>query len=95
MELKVYPHASFGFHVGVEGNEQVDILAKGTLKIKHVDLKTPLTKDEAKTFIRTYAQSVWQEHWDHSETGWHLYNVLTRDRLVLGGWWAGNLGKKI
>ena len=47
-------------HVGVEGNEQVDMLAKGSLKTKHVDLKTPLNKEEAKSIIRKYAQSVWQ-----------------------------------
>ena len=52
-------------HVGVEGNEQVDILAK----------QTPLSKAEAKTFIRSYAQSVWQEYWDDNETGRHLYNI--------------------
>lgn len=62
-------------HVGVEGNEQVDMLAKGSLKNKHVDLRTPLNKEEAKSIIRKYAQSVWQGYWDNSETGRHLYNV--------------------
>ncbi len=62
-------------HVGVEGNEQVGIQAKQTLRIKHVDLQVPLSKAEAKTFIRTYAQSVWQEYWDDNETGRHLYNI--------------------
>ena len=28
-------------HVGVEGNEQVDILAKQTLRIKQLDLQVP------------------------------------------------------
>ena len=62
-------------HVSVEGNEQVDILAKQTLRIKQVDLQVPLSKAEAKTLIRTYAQSVWQEYWDDNVTGRHLYNI--------------------
>jgi len=62
-------------HVGVEGNEQVDKLAKETLIFKHMDLKTPLTKNKAKMFIRKYAESIWLEYWDNSETGRHLYRV--------------------
>lgn len=38
-------------HVGVEGIDQVDILAKQTLNYE--DLQTPLSKAEAKTFIWT------------------------------------------
>ncbi len=45
-------------HVGVEGNEKVDILAKQTLRIKQVDFQVPLSKAEAKVLIRIYAQSV-------------------------------------
>ncbi len=40
-------------HVGVEGNQKVDILAKQTLRIKQVDLQVPLSKAEAKVLIRT------------------------------------------
>lgn len=44
--------------VGVEGNEQVDILAKQTFRIKHVKLQLPLNKAEAKTFIGTYVWTI-------------------------------------
>ena len=62
-------------HVGVKGNEQEGILAKHALKILHVDLQVPLSKAEVKSFIRTYAQNTWQEHWGMSETGRRLYNI--------------------
>lgn len=61
-------------HVGVEGNEKVDILAKQTLRIKQVDLN-PINKTEAKLLIRTYEQLVWQVYWDNNKTGRHLYNI--------------------
>ena len=62
-------------HGGVEVNEQVDILAKQALKITNVDVQVPLSKAEVKTFIRTYAQTTWQEYWDISEMRRHLYNI--------------------
>ncbi len=76
-------------HVGVEGNEQVDIQiqAKQTLRMKQVDLQAPLSRAEAKTFIRRYAQSVRQENWDYKETGRPVYNTQRRvgaGRMV--GW---------
>ncbi len=40
-------------HVGVQGNEKVDIVAKQTLRIKQVDLQVSLSKAEAKVLIRT------------------------------------------
>ena len=73
-------------HVGVKGNEQVDILAKQALKISHVDLQVPLRKAKVKSFSRTYAQNTWQEHWGMSETGRHLYNIQRHvgDRRKVG-----------
>ncbi len=44
-------------------------------RIRHVDLQVPISKAEAKIFMRTCAQSVWQEYWDDNETGRHLYNI--------------------
>lgn len=40
-------------HVGVEENEQVDNLAKQTLKNKEINSQIPLNKVEAKTYIKT------------------------------------------
>lgn len=62
-------------HVGVEGNEKADFLAKQALRISKVNLEVPLSKAEAKIMIRTYAQSIWQVHWDNIDTGRHLYNI--------------------
>ena len=79
-------------HVGGKGNEQVDILAKQALKVLHVDLQVPLSKAEVKSFIRTYAQNTWQEHWGMSETG---ICTVSKDMYVIGGRWASNVGMKI
>ena len=58
-------------HFVVEGKDIVYILAKQTLRMKHVDLLVPLSRAETTTFIRTYAQSVWQEYSADNETGRH------------------------
>lgn len=62
-------------HVSVEGNEQVDILAKQTLRIARVDMQVSLSKAEVKSFIKKYTQTTWQEYWDISESGRHLYQI--------------------
>lgn len=51
-------------HVGVEGNEHVDILAKQAFRIKHVDLQLLLRRTETKT-----------EYSDYNVAGRHLYNI--------------------
>ena len=62
-------------HAGVEGNEQVDKLAKMTLKHKEVDLQIPVSKDEVKVLIKNHVKSIWQVYWDDNEKGRHLYNI--------------------
>ena len=42
-------------HVGVDGNEQADILAKQTLSSKEIDIRITLSRSEVKPIIRTYA----------------------------------------
>lgn len=61
-------------HVGVKGNEEVDKLAKQTLKHNRI-LQVPYSKSEAKTFIKAYARSKWQEYWVDQDKGRHLYNI--------------------
>lgn len=61
-------------HVGVKGNEEVDRLAKQTLKHNRI-LQVPYSKSEAKTFIKAYARSKWQEYWVDQDKGRHLYNI--------------------
>ncbi len=61
-------------HVGVKGNEEVDKLAKQTLKHNRI-LQVPYSKSEAKVFIKAYARSKWQEYWVDHDKGRHLYNI--------------------
>lgn len=61
--------------VGLEGNKDVDILAKQLLKSQTVDLQISLNKAEAKTIIQGQIQKAWQEYWDINDTGRHLYNI--------------------
>lgn len=35
----------------------------------------PSKQSRRDTFIRTYAKSVWQQHWDVTETGRHLHKI--------------------
>lgn len=39
-------------HVGVEGNEKVDKLAKDALKAENIDIQVPLSKSEIKGIIK-------------------------------------------
>lgn len=47
-------------HVGVDGNEDVDILAKQSLALPAVSIEIPLSKSEGKAFIKSYVQQRWQ-----------------------------------
>lgn len=62
-------------HVGVEGNEDADILAKQALKSHVVELDVPLSKAEAKSIIKKHMCTTWQEVWDFVDTGRHLHNI--------------------
>ena len=53
-------------HVGVEGNEEVDIIAKQALK-HPVEMELSIIKAEAKGFIRTVVKNKWQELWKTPE----------------------------
>ncbi len=61
--------------VGVEGNENVDILAKQSLKRQITDIQVPLSKAEVKTITKDHMRKTWQKNWDFSDTGRHLYSI--------------------
>ncbi len=65
-------------HVGLEGNEVVDILAKQSLKSQTIDREIPLSRAEGKALIKKHVGKVWQEYWDIEDTGRHLYNIQTQ-----------------
>lgn len=62
-------------HVGVEGNEIVDKLAKTGLKKDEVDIEIPLSKAEAKCIVRKAVINIWQDNWNKELKGRHLYNI--------------------
>lgn len=61
--------------VGIEGNEEADMLAKQSLKSHEIDIQTPLSRAEGKTIIKSQMYKIWQEYWDISDTGRPLYNI--------------------
>ncbi len=66
-------------HVGVEGNHDLDKIAKQALVI---DLDIPLGKSEMKGLIKTAIKNMWQERWDKGNKGRHLYNIQKQVGLV-------------
>ncbi|KAI2650690.1 Gag-Pol polyprotein [Labeo rohita] len=48
-------------HVGIEGNEEVDKLAKTALRKEEVEIEIPLCKSEIKSIIKAAVIRLWQE----------------------------------
>lgn len=62
---------------GIEGNEEADIMAKQALRSAVINIHVPLSCAEGKSlYCTTY--SLWQEYWDASNTGRHLYNIQNK-----------------
>lgn len=73
-------------HVGVQGNETVDKLAKQALKHMIVEVQIPLSKAEIKGIIKNQINKKWQEMWDRGIKGRHLYSIqkqVGKGRLCL------------
>ena len=67
-------HISFAWvpaHVGVEGNEEVDVLAKQAHRRQEVEV--PLSKSEAKGMIWAVVVQRWQEQWNRDNKGRHRF----------------------
>ena len=47
-------------HVGVEGNEEVDVITKQALKHPNVEIGFSISKADAKGLIRTMVKNKWQ-----------------------------------
>ena len=72
-------------HVGVEGNERADSVAKGALRLADgAVLQIPYGKGEAKSLIRAAVGKTWQEGWDKDAKGRHFHGI---QRAVAG--WTG------
>ena len=55
--------------MGIEGNEQADMLARSALASLTVDIMLNLEFGETKTAYREHFLKKWQEQWDNSITG--------------------------
>jgi ribonuclease HI len=65
-------------HVGIEGNEEVDKLAKTALKKEGVEIDIPLCKSEIKSIVKAAIIRLWQEDWNKESKGRHLFNIQSK-----------------
>ncbi|XP_057691989.1 uncharacterized protein LOC130915851 [Corythoichthys intestinalis] len=65
-------------HVGIEGNEVVDILAKQSLRALGIERQGVLSRAEGKSIIGGYIQKRWQEYWEAQETGRHFFSIQSQ-----------------
>ena len=56
-------------HVGIEGNEEVDVLAKKALLNNDIQLNISISKSEAKSIIWKKVVAEWQQSWEEEERG--------------------------
>ncbi len=62
-------------HVGVNGNEQVDLLAKKALNHPQIEIKLGLSKAEFKRVISVEVNKKWQKLWNSASKGRHLFQI--------------------
>lgn len=65
-------------HVGIQGNERVDRLAKEATKKGNIDVKIKLSKTEGKSLVWKKIMEKWQQQWDNEIKGRHLYMIQNR-----------------
>ncbi len=62
-------------HVGIQGNEEADKIAKESLKMKEPNINISLSRSEGKHFILETCSNKWQTVWNSCHTGRHYYKV--------------------
>ncbi|CAJ1057143.1 RNA-directed DNA polymerase from mobile element jockey [Xyrichtys novacula] len=62
-------------HIGVEGNEKADVMAKEALGKESVELNVRLSKAEVKSMIWEKLIQMWQKKWEGEKRGRHLYKI--------------------
>jgi len=60
------------------GNEEVDQLAKRSLKRSVIDINVSLSKSEVKVIIKSALNKIWQEKWDKETKCRHLYKIQNK-----------------
>ncbi len=74
-------------HVGVNGNEQVDLLAKKALNHPQIEIKLGLSKAEFKRVISVEVNKKWQKLWNSASKGRHLFQIqeyVGNERKIYG-----------
>ena len=61
-------------HVGIEGNEKADTVAKSSLELIEI-MKLPFSKGEAKAILKEEMNKKWQNSWDSDSKGRTYYNI--------------------
>ncbi len=69
-------------HMGVEGNEEADCLAKQALKHAQIDIKVSMSKSEVKGLIANEIRKKWQKEWDSGRKGRHLYHIQEKEESM-------------
>ncbi len=62
-------------HVGIQGNEEADKIAKESLKMKEPNINISLSRSEGKHYILETCNKKWQTVWNSCHTGRHYYKV--------------------
>ncbi len=62
-------------HVGIQGNEEAEKIAKESLKIKEPNINISLSRSEGTYFILEACNKKWQTGWNSCHTGRHYYKV--------------------
>ncbi len=74
-------------HMGVDGNEVADNLAKLALKHAQIDIKVSMSKTEVKWLIANEIRKKLQKEWDSGRKGRHLFHIqekVGRERRKYG-----------
>ena len=61
-------------HIGVEGNERADKMAKRAIK-HSISFIVKISKSEGKSIIKEKLMEIWQKRWDEDKTGRWFYKI--------------------
>lgn len=65
-------------HVGIQGNEKADKVAKEAVKKGDVEVNIKLSKSEGKGIVWRSINQQWQQSWDNATKGRHLHKIQSK-----------------
>lgn len=65
-------------HIGFEGNERADALAKAATAKPNIDFKLPVPPSHIRRDLKERFMSEWQVHWDTVPKGEHTYFLIPK-----------------